>query len=304
MCNFSSDPDTAIQNNENVFSGCILEDDKQVTTYNIDEKKFIVVMVKKAPSTSNVSTNIEKDEPKPAATTESKDEKQSSAASAAPAAAAIAVEVASTPKETPQPQQQSASALASQLALAESNLVMGEGYNEMVQNIMEMGYDQESVIRALNASFNNPDRAVEYLLTGIPDTARAERVVPASRNEEQNVEIPTDQPAGDGPLAFLRGQAQFQQMRNVIQQNPEMLNAVLQQIGQTNPALLQLISENQEAFVAMLNESDDGRQVVGGDEEDERGNFGSLLDSGAVPEFTQQDREAIERVSRTRDHLN
>lgn len=43
-------------------------------------------------------------------------------------------------------------------------------------------------------------------------------------------------------------------MRQVIQQNPQLLNAVLQQIGQTNPALLQLISQNQEAFVRMLNE--------------------------------------------------
>lgn len=275
------------------ISGCILEDEKQVNTYNIDEKKFIVVMVKKAPATSKAT-----DEPKPAST-ESKE--QTSAASATPAAAAKPEEATPTPKEQPaQQQQQSSSALAIQLAQAESNLVMGEGYNEMVKNIMEMGYDQESVIRALNASFNNPDRAVEYLLTGIPDTARAERPPPAAggRSEEQSVDIPADAPAGgnDGPLAFLRGQAQFQQMRNVIQQNPEMLNAVLQQIGQTNPALLQLISENQEAFVSMLNESDSER--AGADEEDERANFGSLLDSGAVPEFTQQDREAIERVSR------
>lgn len=184
---------------------------------------------------------------------------------------------------------------------------MGEGYNSMVQNIMEMGYDREAVVRALNASFNNPDRAVEYLITGIPETAMQDRPAPVGGNEQtgESRTAAANQPAvvaesgnEESPLAFLRRQSQFQQMRNVIQQNPEMLNAVLQQIGHTNPALLQLISENQEAFVNMLNESEDGRQApVGGDDDDERGNFGGLLDVGSVPDFTQQDREAIERVS-------
>lgn len=277
-----------------IYAGCILEDEKIVSSYNVDEKKFIVVMVKKAAApSSSAATTPAKEEAK-ATTTEAKEESSQKAASTTSTPVKVDTPSAAAPSASPQ------------VAQAESNLVMGEGYNSMVQNIMEMGYDREAVVRALNASFNNPDRAVEYLITGIPEQALQDRPAPVGGNEQSGGESRIANPApaaaagesgGDdlSPLEFLRGQAQFNQMRSVIQQNPEMLNAVLQQIGHTNPALLQLISENQEAFVNMLNESEDGRQApVGGDED--RGGFGGLLDVGSVPEFSQQDREAIERL--------
>ena len=40
-----------------------------------------------------------------------------------------------------------------------------------------------------------------------------------------------------------RDHEMFQQIRAVIQQNPNMLSTMLQQIGQSNPQLLQIISQ-------------------------------------------------------------
>lgn len=49
---------------------------------------------------------------------------------------------------------------------AASNLVAGSNLEGTVQSILEMGggaWDQDTVVRALRAAYNNPERAVEYL---------------------------------------------------------------------------------------------------------------------------------------------
>jgi UV excision repair protein RAD23 len=59
-------------------------------------------------------------------------------------------------------------------------------------------------------------------------------------------------------LNFLRNSAQFQQLRQLVQQNPNLLQPVLQQLGASNPQLLQMIQNNQDAFLEMLAEGDEG----------------------------------------------
>ncbi|XP_012283992.1 UV excision repair protein RAD23 homolog B [Orussus abietinus] len=229
------------QHQKLIYAGKILTDEQPLTEYNIDEKKFIVVMVTKPKAGTGASTSDEQH-------ADGDNNKESTAPS--PASLPTTVPVPQVqPRAAATVQEQSSIAVAaSGGGQAESALLMGEEYNAMVENIMDMGYEREQVEQALRASFNNPDRAVEYLLTGIP--AQLFEDPPEEQSDSQD----HIQDQGSDPLAFLRTQPQFQQMRQVIQQNPHLLNAVLQQIGQTNPALLQLISQNQEAFVQMLNE--------------------------------------------------
>lgn len=44
----------------------------------------------------------------------------------------------------------------------------GPGLEAAINNIVEMGFVKSDVQAAMRASFNNPERAVEYLMTGIP----------------------------------------------------------------------------------------------------------------------------------------
>lgn len=255
-----------------IYSGKILSDDKELSEYQIDEKKFIVVMVSK---------------PKPPATT------TTSGSTATPAAP---VKAPTPPPPTSAPESQPinanpAPAASGGPAVGDSVVLQGSEFDKTVESIMAMGYERPQVEQALRASFNNPERAVEYLLNGIPlEFAQGEIAVDpvASAASVGSADSAADSP--NDPLGFLRSQPQFEQMRAVVRENPQLLNALLQQIGQTNPTLLQVISENQEEFVRLLNE--DGLPTSGsGNPVREHGGAG-----GFQIQVTPQDREAIERL--------
>ncbi|KAL3976938.1 tRNA-dihydrouridine synthase 4 [Sarotherodon galilaeus] len=199
------------------------------------------------------------------------------------------------------PVQSSASSLVDELGLLEeaaSILVTGPAYENLVSEIMSIGYEREHVVAALRASYNNPDRAVEYLLMGIPARASdlhnpqpSRHSTPANPSTPSTEEPPQQPPAppSRNPLEFLRNQPQFQQMRQIIQQNPALLPALLQQLGRDNPQLLQQITEHQERFVQMLNEPQPGD--TGGEDADAHGSPHTNY-----IQVTPQEKEAIERL--------
>ncbi|CAK1552068.1 unnamed protein product [Leptosia nina] len=257
--------DYAADNQKLIYAGKILLDDNKLKTYNIDEKKFIVIMVTK-PKTGDVpqtSTSAPADSGE-SKSTESGDAKNK------------------TVEEAPKPTQEAEPARPIETPTVSTD----PDFESTVQSIMDMGYSRQQVEQALRASFNNRERAVEYLITGIPDDVLQDQ-------------LEAEETSDDDPLGFLRDQPQFQQMRAVIQQNPSLLNTVLQQIGQSNPALLQAISQHQQAFVRMLNEPANAPPAtVGSAASEEVAASDSQLPQQAqnVIHVSPQDKEAIERL--------
>lgn len=303
-----------------IYAGKILNDDTALKEYKINEKNFVVVMVTKgktasaatqpspapaAPSTAAPPASSSSGSENTAETTDDKPEERRSSTA----------EPASTPVGSSE-----ASTNTSLIDEAVSTLVTGPSYDAMVNEMMLMGYEREQVVAALRASFNNPDRAVEYLLTGIPGRDQGPATGPdavappasgAPAAPAGGVSVPANtgsspSAAGPNPLSFLRNQPQFQVMRQLIQQNAALLPALLQEIGRENPELLQEISSHQEQFIQMLNEPNPEPVPVGGG--DGAGGSGGAGGAGGVAgdtpggshmsyiQVTPQEKEAIERL--------
>ncbi|GJE94448.1 UV excision repair protein Rad23 [Phanerochaete sordida] len=334
-----------------IYSGQVLGDDKTVESCNIKEKGFLVLMVAKP-----------KAEPKPAAPTAPV--AATSAAPSNPPAAAPAADApaASTPAAAaPQPpnapiltpaQAAPVSAAPSSRAFNDENaFVTGTELQTTVQNMMEMGFERDQVMRALRASYNNPDRAVEYLFNGVP--AHLEEVAagaqpqppaqapaaaapaatpaaapapagqlppaipfeqlpraPAAAGQPQNLfqlaqQQQAAQPGAAGArqagqpgvslpgagagagidVSQLQNQPQIQHLRQLLQQNPELIQPVLQQLAEQNPGLAAMFAQNPEAIAQAIGLS--AEDLEGGDE---------LPEGAQVIHVTEEEQAAIQRL--------
>ena len=229
-----------------------------------------------------------------------------------------------------------------------------------------MGFERSQIDRAMRAAFFNPDRAIEYLLNGIPESVQAEQrqggsargataaatsppptsTAAAAPTSPAAAEAGADEPvnlfeaaaqAGQGQggarggaaarsgagaaaagaqaggavnMDFLRNSPHFQHLRQLVQQQPAMLEPILQQVAEGNPQLAQMIGQNQDQFLQLLSEVCEikspmkrinvltGLQDLGGEAIGGMGDA-APMPPGAVPiSVTEEERDAIERLCR------
>jgi len=298
-----------------IHAGKILEDNSHVSDCKIGENDFLVLMVRK-PKVEPVKASV----PEPA--------KPMELASTAPVSSqpASQTNAPKQPDTNPSTSGTSASKPAEQsqpASVAPSSLVTGSEYENMVTTLMDMGFPREEVARALKAAYNNPDRAVEYLTTGIPDvhvpapsTSSAQQAPPQAQQQQQTgvapiqptqplippqflqqhqqQQQPAQQQRAPGVFDFLRHHPQFNLLRQMVQANPQLLQPVLQQLGEQNPQILQLINQHQQEFIQLINEPVEGGAT---------GQMPGMppMPGGAPPgaqyiQVTQEEKAAIDRL--------
>ncbi|XP_055804259.1 ubiquitin receptor RAD23c-like isoform X2 [Solanum dulcamara] len=309
-----------------IHQGKVLKDTTTLEENKVAENSFVVIMLSKNKVSSTGTSSIPAAPSNTAQPAGSTDQARGTiTAPQATAASAAPPQSASESAPTPAPVPAAASSVTDVYDQAASNLVAGSNLEATVQQILDMGggsWDRDTVVRALRAAYNNPERAVDYLYSGIPEQAEIPPVarVPAapavtapasgqavnpSAQEASQPPVPSSGPnanpldlfpqgltnvgssAAVGNLDFLRNSPQFQALRAMVQANPQILQPMLQELGKQNPQLMRLIQEHQPDFLRLINEPVEGEGNVLGQT------------AGAIPQavtVTPEEREAIERL--------
>jgi len=286
-------PEMAADLQKLIHMGKILDDKSAVKDVGIKEGEFVVVMVAKA--------------------------KPPAAPAAAPAA---------TPTPAPAPTAGAAPGVDTG-ATAAATVVSGAAAEATVTQLMEMGFERAQVERCLQAAFGNPDRAVEYLMSGIPAGLMADEgtaappeggadappsggggMAPSPAMTGAFPAMPTGggAPGGGGgganvaALEELRNHPRFGELAQAVAASPQMLPQILMALEQSNPGLVQVIRENPEAFMRLLA----GAAGGGGGQQDPVSAMLAAAQGGApgggappgqqVVRLTPEEQEAVQRL--------
>lgn len=143
-------------------------------------------------------------------------------------------------------------------------VLSGAALEAKVQELMAMGFPEEQVRAAMRAAFNHGQRALQYLLDGIPaDVAAASA---SSAPSPAPSAAPTS--GGSSPLDMLRSVPGIDQLRRQVQSDPSVLPQVLAMLTRQSPALGQWLATHREEFINFINEpvgeGGDGADGAGG----------------------------------------
>ncbi|VAI84988.1 unnamed protein product [Triticum turgidum subsp. durum] len=186
-----------------IYQGKILKDDTTLEVNKVAENSFLVIMLSKPKASSSGASTASKtpvSQSQPATPPAPVTSAARSPPSQAPVAASEPAPPSAQPSavsDTPSP-----AVTASQAA---SNLVSGGSLEQTVQQILDMGggtWERDMVVRALRAAYNNPERAIDYLYSGIPESVEAPPVAraPAPAQQAPNLQAPQAQAAPLPPV--------------------------------------------------------------------------------------------------------
>lgn len=265
-----------------IYMGKMMEDDDLLSSYSLDDKKFVVVMKKKPATTpAEPAAAVLSSSTVPSATAVSVTAKsETEAATATASAAAAAASSTEKPKEEEKPKEDPKPEEPPQ-----------DDIQIKIQRIKEMGYSEEEARIALEICDNNPDRAVEYLLSEIATSSGGGGGGSGGGSGGTPGGLLGTAGSQESRLAFLREHPTFIEMKRLLQEDPNLLPHLLQRIQSSNPELMRIISENQIEFLALINEGADGPEG--------RPNAPRELETTAaamVDSLTQSDMDAIDRL--------
>jgi UV excision repair protein RAD23 len=262
-----------------IHNGKVLKDESTLAENKVSEDGFLVVMLSKSKTSGSSGSSSAQPSTVPAPVSDPVPAPVSNPTAPAVAPAPVPASNSSAPDADVV-----MAGVPGTYDQAASTLVGGDSLEKTIQEIMDMGggtWDKEYVKRALRAAYNNPERAVDYLYSGIPESAEvaipvAQLPLPDSGAASETLAVgsgpvsgvPNSSPlnlfpqetlsgatgGGLGSLDFLRNNQQFQALRTMVQANPQILQPMLQELGKQNPQLLRLIQEHHAEFLQLINE--------------------------------------------------